>query len=61
VTAVVVKGQRIFHDGIPGTVLDNGRGFAIVELDDGRVLIAAEGELQTAESPESAQHRQTPS
>jgi len=60
VTAVLVKEQHVYYQGIPGLVTQTGRGFAIIELDDGRVVIASEEEVIPAESPKSAQDRQTP-
>lgn len=55
---MLVRGQRIFHQGISGAVLDSAAGYATVELHDGRLLVVPEKDLQPAESRESAEARQ---
>ena len=57
-TAMLVRGQRVFARGSSGVVLDSAAGCATVELHDGRIVIVAEREIIPAENAESVKQRE---
>ena len=54
---MLIRGQRVFVQGVFGVVLDYAEGFVTVDLADGDVAIVAETQVMPAESAESAQDR----
>ena len=57
-TAMLVRGQRVFVQGISGAVLDTGAGLVTVELHNGRIVLVFEREVTPAESAESVKQRE---